>query len=158
MLNYFLKNPKVQQEYGDGSILVNLNQIITNMDQILAPNPLIILKSLKLINSMAFKNSMDVRRQMKCLNMFELRDELIILHLKNISQILLYNQYQMFDEMDTQLVEIADITKCILRSLCDFSYDVVASKAIFRTNMGVEIFALALLQTINRPNLLNQQM
>ena len=81
LLNYFLKNPQVQQEYGDGSILMNLNMIIQNLDQLMPDNPLIVLKTLKLINSMAFKNTMEVRRQMKTLKMFELRDELIIRNL-----------------------------------------------------------------------------
>ena len=49
-------------------------------------NPLIVLKTLKLINSMAFKNTMEVRRQMKTLKMFELRDELIIRNLQNLSK------------------------------------------------------------------------
>lgn len=62
LLNYFLKNPQVQQEYGDGSILMNLNMIIQNLDQLMPDNPLIVLKTLKLINSMAFKNTMEVRR------------------------------------------------------------------------------------------------
>lgn len=65
LLNYFSKNSKVQEEYGDGSILINLNKILSNLDQLIPSNPTIILKSLKLINSMAFKNSMEVRRQMK---------------------------------------------------------------------------------------------
>ena len=81
LLNYFLKNPQVQQEYGDGSILMNLNMIIQNLDQLMPDNPLIVLKTLKLINSMAFKNTMEVRRQMKTLKMFNLRDELIIRNL-----------------------------------------------------------------------------
>ena len=38
---------------------------------------------------MAFKNMMEVRRQMKHLKMFELRDKLLIMHLQNISEILL---------------------------------------------------------------------
>jgi hypothetical protein len=71
----------VQQEYGDGSILTNLNMIIQNMESLLPVNPLIILKTLKLINSMAFKNTMEVRRQMKTLKMFELRDALLIKNL-----------------------------------------------------------------------------
>lgn len=62
LLNYFLKNPQVQQEYGDGSILTNLNMVIQNLDQLMPDNPLIVLKTLKLINSMAFKNTMEVRR------------------------------------------------------------------------------------------------
>lgn len=49
-------------------------------------NPLIVLKTLKLINSMAFKNTMEVRRQMKTLKMFELRDALIIRNLQNLSK------------------------------------------------------------------------
>ena len=86
LLNYFLKNPQVQQEYGDGSILMNLNMIIQNLDQLMPDNPLIVLKTLKLINSMAFKNTMEVRRQMKTLKMFDLRDELIIRNLQNLSK------------------------------------------------------------------------
>ena len=52
-------------------------------------NPLIVLKTLKLINSMAFKNTMEVRRQMKTLKMFELRDALIIKNLQNLSKSLI---------------------------------------------------------------------
>lgn len=74
LLKYLCKNPKVQQEYGDGCILVNLNKILANMEQLVPYNPLIVIKSLKLINSLAFKNSMEVRRQMKFLKMFDLRD------------------------------------------------------------------------------------
>ena len=74
LVNYFCRFPKVQYEFGDSSILVNLNNLLTNMDQLIPPNPFIVLKSIKLINSMAFKNSMEVRKHMKSLKMFELRD------------------------------------------------------------------------------------
>jgi len=98
LLNHFCENPKVQQEYGDGDILVNLNLILSNLDQILPYNPIVIIKTLKLINSLAFKNSMDVRRQMKYLKMFELRDQLIVHHLMNVSELLLYASNEEADE------------------------------------------------------------
>ena len=74
LVNYFCRYPKVQYEYGDSSILVNLSTLLTNLEQLIPANPFIILKSIKLINSMAFKNSMEVRKHMKYLKMFELRD------------------------------------------------------------------------------------
>lgn len=40
------------------------------------------------------------------------------------------------------------IVACLHRSVCDFSYDVVASKAMFRENKCVEILVLSLIQNI----------
>jgi len=54
-------------------------------------HPVIILKSVKLINSLAFKNTMDLRRHMKNLNMFKLRDKFIIQYLQNVSELALIN-------------------------------------------------------------------
>ena len=78
LVNYFCRYPKVQYEYGDSSILVNLNNLLTNLEQLIPANPFVILKSIKLVNSMAFKNSMEVRKHMKYLQMFELRDQLMV--------------------------------------------------------------------------------
>lgn len=73
---------------------------------------------------------------MKTLKMFELRDSLIIRNLQNLSR---------------SLVEIDDqaITACLHRSVCDFSYDVVASKPMFRENKCVEILVLSLIVNIS---------
>ena len=70
LFSYLLQDPKIQPQYGDGSLLINLNFIMSKLHEIAPQNPLLTLKSLKLINSMAFKNTMEVRRQMKTLNMF----------------------------------------------------------------------------------------
>lgn len=90
---------------------------------------------------MAFKNSMEVRRQMKSLKMFELRDQMIIRHLKNVSKVLLEAPGESELEIERQL----------LRSVCEFSYDVVASKSKFRESKCVEILAVTLVHAIHNP-------
>jgi len=146
LLNFFCKNPKVSQEssQGDGTIPINLNKIISNLDLLIPYNPFVILKSLKLINSMAFKNSMEIRRQMKHLKMFELRDKLIIQHLTNVSEILLHyggNQIEMED-----LHQLGcDGKRFLLKSVSEFSYDVLAAKTEFKESRCPQIICLTLL-------------
>jgi hypothetical protein len=60
---------------------------MANIDQLIFENPHIILKCVHLINSMAFKNSMDMRKQMKNLKLFDMRDDLIIRAIKYCSQL-----------------------------------------------------------------------
>jgi hypothetical protein len=48
------------------------------------------------------------------------------------------------------LVQNNEIGKCLLGSICEFSYDVVASKAVFRDHSCVEILALTLIQNMKR--------
>jgi hypothetical protein len=148
LLNHFCENPKVQQEYGDGDILVNLNLILSNLDHILPYNPIIIIKSLKLINSLAFKNSMDVRRQMKFLKMFELRDNLIMLHLTNVSELLLSAGADSDNGQQPDANLSLETQRYLLKSVCEFSYDVVASKTNFKEGKGACIVILTLLHFI----------
>ena len=62
LVNYFCRFPKVKYGEGEGSILVNLNNILTNLNQLIPQNRFFVLKSIKLIYSMSFKNSMEVRK------------------------------------------------------------------------------------------------
>jgi hypothetical protein len=89
---------------------------------------------------------------MKNLKMFELRDKLLIMHLQNISEILLSSEsdgYTYLQELPN-FVQNNDIAKCLLMSISEFSYDVVASKAIFRDNQCLEILVLTLIQNIKK--------
>ena len=63
--------------------------ILKNMENLVPSHPMLLLKSVNLINSLAFKNSMEVRRYMKVLDMFDLRDSLIIDYLKMVGALLL---------------------------------------------------------------------
>jgi hypothetical protein len=119
--------------------------ILSNLDELLPYNPVIIIKTLKLINILAFKNSMDVRRQMKQLKMFELRDQLLILHLRNVSEILL----ALNGESENEEMPLSnEAKKFLLKSVSDFSYDVVAAKTKFKEALGTEIVALTLLNFV----------
>lgn len=137
LLNRFCKEPKLQEENGDGSILTNLNQIISNLDELIPTNPFTVLKSIKLINSMAFKNNMEVRMQMKNLKMLELRDQMIVTHLTNVSELLILASHKEVKQVDA--------AKYLIKSVSDFSYDVVAVKPKFREHHCIEIIALTLL-------------
>ena len=70
---------------------------------------------MQLINLMAFKNSMDVRKQMKNLNLFELRDALMIRCLIKCAS----------EEENHQ-------EDHLLNSLTTLSYETIASKALFK--------------------------
>ena len=118
---------------GDGSILINLNNILSSLLELCPDNPLIIVKSLKLINSMAFKNQMEVRRQMKLLKMFELRDRLIIKHLKNLYEIAQKNNQEV---QTSDYVSGEEMGAALLTSTSDFSFDVVSSKPTFKEHFG----------------------
>ena len=86
---------------------------------------------------MAFKNNMEVRMQMKDLKMLELRDQMIVTHLTNVSELLI--------RAAGKDVAQADVAKFLIKSVADFSYDVVAVKPKFREHHCIEIIALALL-------------
>eukprot|EP00355_Strombidium_rassoulzadegani_P008567 CAMPEP_0168627154 /NCGR_PEP_ID=MMETSP0449_2-20121227/11063_1 /TAXON_ID=1082188 /ORGANISM="Strombidium rassoulzadegani, Strain ras09" /LENGTH=73 /DNA_ID=CAMNT_0008669295 /DNA_START=1 /DNA_END=219 /DNA_ORIENTATION=- len=58
---------------------------------------------------MAFKNSMEVRKQMKLMRMFDQRDKLIVKHLQNISQILMATEICQGFQPQPDPTERADI-------------------------------------------------
>ena len=87
--NYFLKYPKIRRESEDKYVLENLNTLLKNMKDIAPAHPMITLKCVKLINALAFKNTMEVRRQMKTFGMFDMRDGLIIEYLTSVGIILI---------------------------------------------------------------------
>jgi hypothetical protein len=78
---------------------------------------------------MAFKNSMDMRKYMKNLNLFEMRDDLIIRVIKYCGS------------------SETGASESLLQSLCGFSYETVASKAKFRENKCIDFIALIMLTT-----------
>lgn len=73
------------------------------------------------------------------------------MHLQNISEILLSSESDGYTYMqEPAFVQNNDIAKCLLMSISVFSYDVVASKAIFRDNHCLEILVLTLIQNIKK--------
>ncbi len=64
----------------DQNTLTNLHHLIASFDDLISveQNPQIILRAINLINLMAFKSSMQVRKLMKDLKLLEQRDLLII--------------------------------------------------------------------------------
>jgi hypothetical protein len=75
---------------------------------------------------MAFKNSMGVRKQMKFLNMFELRDQLLMLHLNNVAHIILETSKDL--TTPPSFKSNAESKKEVLLSVSSLSYDMVAGK------------------------------
>eukprot|EP00347_Sterkiella_histriomuscorum_P008880 403343393 len=76
LLKYFEVNPKIQnKEY---HTLANIKKLVDELDNLLEENVYVNVKFMQLINSFAFKNTMDVRKSMKQLQLFEIRDDLMI--------------------------------------------------------------------------------
>lgn len=154
LLDHFISSPKVQQDYGDGCILQNLNHILCNLHELIPHNPFVVLKSAKVVNKFAFKNSMDVRLQMKYLKMFELRDQLIVDHLINVAEIVL-TEHELADREN--LAISTQGKKELLKSVSEFSYDVVAAKSMFQDNFGGEILVMVFLFVLKTPFNLSEQ-
>ena len=82
---------------------------------------------------MAFKSSMEVRKLMKDLKLLELRDILII---RQVSTTFLHIQNKTVFKPDDLV---------LLKAVCTFSYETLASKPIFSENFCTEYISLILL-------------
>lgn len=99
LLNKFILNARIQKDAQDRYVIENLNTILKSTKSLVPAHPMLVLKSVKLINSLAFKNTMEVRRYMKALEMFEVRDGLIIEYLQMVG-ILLVDTIKSIDGED----------------------------------------------------------
>lgn len=142
IFRHYQKNPKVN----DRNILHNLHSLIARFDDMIEfrAHPQLILCAIDLINLIAFKSSMEVRKMMKDLKLLEQRDLLIIRHL-----------YSTFATLNAkQSMSHSDIV--MVSAVSTFSYETLASKPVFAENKGTEYMCLIMLlisasETLTQP-------
>ena len=119
VLRHFHRQPKVN----DRHVLLNLYRIFSNLEKLMFENEVISLKVINLISLMAFKSTPDVRKLMKENKLLELRDQLMV------------NQIRKTYQLGTEF---------LIQSLSQFSFESIASKAIFSQNCCTELMVLIL--------------
>lgn len=132
ILKHFQKNPKVN----DQNTLENLYGLINSLPDLIAVEsyPQLIFRAINLVNLIAFKSSMEVRRVMKKLRLLEQRDSLIMRQLQSAYKSL----------RGKRRTEYQD--RLLLRAVSSFSYETLASKPVFVENKCTEYLCLILLQ------------
>lgn len=78
--------------------------------------------------------------------MFELRDHLMVKHLINVSEIVLLETDISSNEPNFEMTTSG--RKELIKSICDFSYDVLAVKQIFQESLCSEILVLTLIMSV----------
>ncbi|CDW74254.1 UNKNOWN [Stylonychia lemnae] len=164
ILKYFESNPKIQnKEYHTLFNIKQVNiisfhgmlQIIIELDQIIDDNVYVNLKLMQLINSFAFKNTMDIRKHMKNLQLFEIRDDLMIDIIRHCAHCKINEEPPKYESPKKQqskfnLISTSNTsanyttgqqTEHLLKLVSSFSFETVASKSKFRELKCIESIA-----------------
>lgn len=134
LIRHFQRNPKVHER----NIIENLQKILANLDRFLGEDQLYVsMKAVNLINTLALKSSNKFRQHLKSLKLIELRDRLLLDHIRKTHVYFSKCQGDGRDEMPRE--EFVNAICCL------FSYGQLASKPAFASNLCVEYLTLALL-------------
>mmetsp|Transcript_30779 Transcript_30779/g.28003 ORF Transcript_30779/g.28003 Transcript_30779/m.28003 type:complete len:202 (+) Transcript_30779:3497-4102(+) len=128
ILSKIAENSNIKNNYSN--FLKNLSQFYLNVDDILGLNADVLIYLLHSINTLASKNSGEVRSAMKSEKLFEFRDKLLM-------------QLLRFDLKSTSLYNI----------LKDFSFEALANQSKFRESHTIAYLIKILIQTKDYLNL-----
>jgi len=79
LIRHFQRNPKVHER----NVIENLQKILANLDRFLGDDHLYVsMKAINLINTLALKSSNEFRQHLKSLKLIELRDRLLLDHIR----------------------------------------------------------------------------
>ena len=116
-------------------MIQNLQKILANLDRFLGDDLYVSMKAVNLINTLALKSSNQFRQHLKSLKLIELRDRLLLDHIRKTHTYLARCRTKQEEPREEFVNAIC----------CLFSYGQLASKPVFAANLCVEYLTLALL-------------